>query len=100
METAIYATIYTIELYTIEKSLMSILVNKNFKRIEQGTVLIYEDKQIEISIEPHLNSFYLSGRVKTNLLNSQLLINKITDYQEENESGISTTPEFNISNLT
>lgn len=109
METAIYATIYSDELNTIEGNLKRILIDRNFKRIEQGTVLIYEDELTEISIEPHLNSFYLSGRVKKNLSNSEVLINEIAnvlkdaginfslDYQEEDENGEPTTPEFNIS---
>lgn len=110
METAIYATIYFIDLKFIEDVLKGILLNGNFKRIEQETVLLFENQQIELSIEPHTNSFYLSGRVKSNISNSLKLINEITnglkesgiqfslDYQEENEDGITTTPEFNISN--
>ena len=110
METAIYATIYLTNLNSLEEALKTILAVENFKRIEKGTVLLYEDAQTELSIEPHSDSLYLSGRVKNNLLSSQRLINGIAnvlkdagihfslDYQEENEIGIITTPEFNISN--
>lgn len=112
METAIYAAIYFNDLNYIEKVLKSILINGNFKSIEQGTVLLYEDKQTEISIEPHADSFYLSGRIKDNISNSQEIINEIAsvlkdagvqfsiDYQEENENGVTTSLEFNISNKT
>ncbi|WP_128330244.1 hypothetical protein [Apibacter sp. HY039] len=109
METAIYSTIYSNDINTIEEVLKRILLEGNFKKIEQGTILIYEDNKIELSIEPYSNSFYLSGRIKNNLLNSKLLINKIVnvlkdaemqfslDYQEENEAGVTTTPEYHIS---
>lgn len=110
METAIYATIYFKDLNLIEEVFKSILFNGKFKKIEQETVLLYEDKKIELSIEPHHDSFYLSGRVKSNISNCQELINEIAnalkyaeikfslDYQEENEDGLTTSPEFNISN--
>ncbi|WP_165764859.1 hypothetical protein [Flavobacterium davisii] len=54
----------------------------------------------------------MSGRLKNSLLNSQSHIVEIAnalkntgiqfslDYQEENEEGERTTPEFNISNLS
>lgn len=111
METAIYSTIYFTDLNFIEEALKSFLIDGYFKRIEQGTVLIYEDSQLELSVEPYGNRFYMSGRIKNDLLGSEILINGITnkfkdsgiqfslDYQEENEDGESTTPEFNISNL-
>lgn len=110
METATHATIYLNDLNFLEDTLKNILPKGNFKRIEQGTVLLYEDKQVELSIEPYTGSFYLSGRIKTSISNCQELINEIVntfkrreikfslDYQEENENGIATTKEFNISN--
>ena len=110
METLIYSTIYCEDLKPIEEALRTILIENYFKRIEQGTVLLYEDGLNELSIEPHNNSYYLSGRIKNRLLMSQALINEIAntlknagiqfslDYQEENEEGETTTPEYNISN--
>jgi hypothetical protein len=110
METAIYATIYINDLNPIEESLKSVLIDGNFKRIEQGTVLLYEDNQTELSIEKYTDSFYLSGRIKNNISSCKELINEIAnvlknaeikfslDYQEENEDGLTTTQEFNISN--
>lgn len=97
---------------------MRIMMNKcaqsqetlSSRGVEQQTVLIYEDEQTEISIEPHLNSFYLSGRIKSPLDISHILVQKIVntlkdagisfslDYQEENENGEVTSPEFNIKN--
>ncbi|MFK7048826.1 hypothetical protein FLACOL_01506 [Flavobacterium columnare] len=112
METVIYSTIYCNDLKTIEEVLKGILTDGYFKRIEQGTVLLYQNSQIDLSIEPHANSFYMSGRLKNSLLNSQSHIVEIAnalkntgiqfslDYQEENEEGERTTPEFNISNLS
>lgn len=110
METVIYATIYFNDLDPIEEALKRVLVDGNFNRIEQGAVLLYEDEATELSIEKHTDSFYLSGRVKNNLSDCQKLISEIAnslknaeikfslDYQEENEDGKTTTPEFNISN--
>lgn len=110
METAIYAIIFIKDLNPIEEAIKSVLVDGNFKRIEQGTVLLYEDNQTELSIEEDTDSYYLSGRVKNNISNCQEIINKIAnvlrnaeikfslDYQEENEDGLTTSPEFNISN--
>lgn len=110
METAIYATIYANSLDDIEIIFKNIFQNNNnFKKIEQGNVLIYESKQIEISIEHYNNSFYLSGRLKKSLSDSLPIIINITkclkdnglkfslDYQEENERGEAISIEFNIS---
>ena len=110
METVIYSTIYCEDIKSIEEALKTILMENDYKRIEQGTVLLYEDGLNELSIEPHNNSYYLSGRIKNRLLISQPFIHEIAsklknagiqfslDYQEENEEGETTTPEYNISN--
>lgn len=111
METTIYSTIYSDDLNSIEEGLKKVLKKGSFKRIEQGTVLLYDDDdKIELSVEPHKNSFYLSGRIKKDLTNCQTTIDHIgsvlkdagikfsLDYQEENEDGELTIHEFNISN--
>lgn len=111
METAIYATIYCDDLNEVERSLKRILFEGNFKRIEQDSVLLYEDNLASLSIEYYNNeSFYLSGRFNDNLQNSkpfiQLIANQLKvagihyslDYQEENENCEPTTPEYTISN--
>jgi hypothetical protein len=112
METVIYSTIYLSDLNSIEETLKSILKDGYFKRIEQGTVLLYEDSNLELSIELDSSTFYMSGRIKNDLSVSELIIKGIAnkfkdagiqfslDYQEENEEGGTTTPEFNISNLS
>jgi hypothetical protein len=108
-EIAIYATLYNNNLDLIEHCLNQILKEGEFNRIEQKTVLIYEDSIDEFSIEPDNDTFYLSGRIKESLLNGENLIINITDkfkemeiefsldYQEE-ENGEITSPEYNISN--
>lgn len=109
-EIAIYASIYTNSLDLIQSSLQQILNSAPITLIEQNTVLIYEDSVIELSIEPHNTSYYLSGRIKEGLKIGEALIIKITDkfkengmiysldYQEENDNGAPTSPEYNISN--
>lgn len=110
IETAIYATIYCNDLNEVERSLKRILFERNFKRIEQDSVLLYEDNLASLSIEYNNESFYLSGSFNDNLQNSkpfiQLIANQLKvagihfslDYQEENENCEPTTPEYNISN--
>lgn len=109
-EIAIYASFYCNNLSEIEINLRKVLINDCFKRIEQGTVLIYEDGTNEFSVESYKNSFYLTGRMKNTLENGFPLIEKLAnifkedgvkfsiDYQEENANGDLTSLEFNISN--
>lgn len=110
METVIYAAIYCNDLNEIEVILKNIFIESNFNKIEKDSILLYEDNVASFSIECHNQSFYLSGRFKNNLPNSQCFIQLITnqlteagmyfslDYQEENKNGEPTTPEYNISN--
>ena len=98
-EIAIYASLYSNNLDLIESSLQKILNPSLFNRIEQQTVLIYEDSVNEFSIEPNNDSYYLSGRIKESLQYGESLIIKITDkfkeidlkfsldYQEEDGNG-------------
>jgi hypothetical protein len=107
-ETAIYASFYCKELEEIEIILKGLLNKDSFKRIEQGTVLLYEDKTIEFSIEYYNNSFYFTGRYKDNLERAEQFIKVIAtrfeqskiffsiDYQEEYTSGQTTSEEKNI----
>ena len=109
-EIAIYASLYTDNLDFIELSLKQILSTGSFSRIEQKTVLVYEDLVNEFSIEPSNNSYYLSGRIKEELKIGESIIIEITDkfkqmdlifsldYQEENDCGETTSVEYNISN--
>jgi hypothetical protein len=107
-EVALYATIYSKSLEKIEEIFKKIFCLQNFKKVEQGTVLLYEDDTISLSFEYHNESFYLSGRYMNDLndgvpcirqIASCLKENRISfsiDYQEEDD-GIPTSEEFNIS---
>lgn len=110
-EIVIYATLYSDNLDFIEINLKQNLYESKFKRIEQGTVLIYNDSVNEFTVEKHDDSFYMNGRMKKELLFGTPLILRIAksfkesgikfsiDYQEETSKGEPTSFEFNISNL-
>lgn len=110
-EVAIYGLIHSDDLEKIENSLKNEFDNSKFSKIEQNSVLIFNDSIFNFSIEYNNNSFYLSGRNKNNLENSELIIEKIArrfkgdgilfsiDYQEENSDGTIISKEFNISNV-
>jgi hypothetical protein len=109
-EVAIYALIHSDDLEKIEKSLKNEFDRSKFKKIEQNSVLIFNDLGFDFSVEYDNNLLYLSGRNKDNLENTELIIEKIVrrfkedgilfsiDYQEENPNGTVISKEFNISN--
>lgn len=108
-EIAIYASLHNNNLDLIEYSLKQIFKTGEFTRIEQRTVLVYEDSINEFTVEPDYDSYYLSGRIKGSLQNGENLIIEIADkfkemqikfsldYQEE-DNGKTTSQEYNISN--
>jgi hypothetical protein len=111
-EVAIYALIHSDDLEKIEKSLKNEFDSSKFEKIEQNSVLIFNNLALNFSVEHSNNSFYLSGRNKNDLANSELIIKKIArrfkedgilfsiDYQEENSEGTLISKEFNISSIT
>ncbi|MDR0230032.1 MAG: hypothetical protein LBI72_13375 [Flavobacteriaceae bacterium] len=112
MKTMIYAILYSSDLITIEKILEEILNKNKIFKIESGTVLVYQDELIELSIEPTYNSIdelYLSAVIKMKLLEggeqwvfsmgNVLKKNKVyfsIDYEEIDERGKPTTAEYNL----
>ena len=111
-EVVIHALIYADNLLQIENSLKQEFENSYFRKIEQNSVLIFENTLIRFSVEYDGKAFYLVGRNKNNLENSMSVIENLVkafkesslnfsiDYQEEEHlNGIPTSEEFNISSI-
>jgi len=107
-EVAIYASLHCDNLDDIESSLAAVIDKGGFRRIEQRTVLLYQDPTLELSIDRHNESIYLSGRYKAGVQDATSLLRKMVaafakqgvvvsiDYQEEDEEGNATSQCFTV----
>jgi hypothetical protein len=108
--TSIYASIVINNLTYIER-ILKVLLNEQWRYIEQQTVLLYEGDLISLSIESSYygnNFFYMSGKYQGRLSKASEIIKQISqllkdnnishsiDYQEE-ENNTPIDKEFNIS---
>ena len=78
----------------------------SIERIEQGTVLLYDDGTLALSVEPHMKSFYMSGRYQVEISAATRLLEQMVaafqgrgmaasiEYQEEDEKGAVVSPCF------
>jgi len=95
----IYASLHCRELDDAESAMRAVLGDKGFRRIEQATVLLYEDGAFEASVERHGASFYLSARYQADIVEASSLLEKVAaafaqrgiavdiEYQEEDAQG-------------
>jgi len=76
-EVAIYASLRCDKLDDIESILADVVDKEGFRRIEQRTVLLYQDPILELSVDRNNDSFYLSGRYKAGIQEATSLLGKM-----------------------
>jgi len=103
-DVGIYASLYCEHLDDVQSVLASVVPTQGFRRIEQGTVLLYEDGTLELSVEWYHQSFYMSGRCKAEISEATRLLERMAtafevrgiavsiDYGEEDERGKMVSP--------
>jgi hypothetical protein len=105
--TSIYASIFVSNVFEIEKILKTFLTEQ-WIHIEQRTVLLYEGTNLSLSVEMDVNSCYMSGEYKGNLLTAYEIICQISHklreasihhsiYYQEEQNKIPTGEEYNMS---
>ena len=108
LEVYIYGSLHCDKFDDIESILSEVIDKRGFRRIEQRTVLLYQDKTLDLSVDRHNESFYLSGRHMAGIQMATSLVEKMAtafaergvavsfEYQEEDEAGNATSQSFTI----
>jgi hypothetical protein len=107
-EVFICASIYATDLNEVADVLAATFTAGIYKRIEQNTVLLYDEPDFELAVDDHDHCFFMTARYYDTLEAGAIVAIRIVDsfrkrkiaisldYQEEDSSGQPTSTEINI----